>query len=214
MVRLISTINHCRFEHEKTLQNTNWSDFQALQGRRQEGCDGCVSTPSRAPKVRLIWEEGLKWFTECGKCELQLDFSKFPGQKYPVSPLDAHTSGARTHPSKILHMALLFIQYCPPSGYNSSGHHFRIRKKLSICSHVEFQIACISPSSYVVQDTLNTLRYAHRAKRIKNKPVVHMVNSYQRTNSPYCLHTFLIALNGRFLTYINTISLVVNCSLL
>ncbi|KAK2573960.1 Kinesin-like protein KIF12 [Acropora cervicornis] len=35
-------------------------------------------------------------------------------------------------------------------------------------------IACISPSSYVVQDTLNTLRYAHRAKKIKNKPVVQM----------------------------------------
>ncbi|XP_078360940.1 kinesin-like protein KIF12 isoform X2 [Oculina patagonica] len=39
---------------------------------------------------------------------------------------------------------------------------------------ITLMIACISPSSYVVQDTLNTLRYAHRAKRIKNKPVVHM----------------------------------------
>ncbi|CAB3989527.1 kinesin KIF12 isoform X1, partial [Paramuricea clavata] len=35
-------------------------------------------------------------------------------------------------------------------------------------------IACISPSSYVVTDTLNTLRYAQRAKKIKNKPVVQM----------------------------------------
>lgn len=39
---------------------------------------------------------------------------------------------------------------------------------------VTLMIACISPSSYVVQDTLNTLRYAHRAKKIKNKPVVQM----------------------------------------
>ncbi|XP_028400299.1 LOW QUALITY PROTEIN: kinesin-like protein KIF12 [Dendronephthya gigantea] len=35
-------------------------------------------------------------------------------------------------------------------------------------------IACISPSSYAVSDTLNTLRYAQRAKKIKNKPVVQM----------------------------------------
>lgn len=39
---------------------------------------------------------------------------------------------------------------------------------------ITLMIACISPSSYVVQDTLNTLRYAHRAKKIKNKPVVQM----------------------------------------
>lgn len=35
-------------------------------------------------------------------------------------------------------------------------------------------IACISPSSYVLQDTMNTLRYANRAKNIKNKPIVKM----------------------------------------
>ncbi|XP_066918741.1 kinesin-like protein KIF3A isoform X2 [Clytia hemisphaerica] len=35
-------------------------------------------------------------------------------------------------------------------------------------------IACISPSSHVTHDTLNTLRYANRAKNIKNKPVVKM----------------------------------------
>ncbi|XP_046840261.1 kinesin-like protein KIF12 isoform X2 [Xenia sp. Carnegie-2017] len=35
-------------------------------------------------------------------------------------------------------------------------------------------IACISPSSSVASDTLNTLRYAQRAKKIRNKPVVQM----------------------------------------
>ncbi|XP_065054952.1 kinesin-II 85 kDa subunit-like isoform X1 [Rhopilema esculentum] len=35
-------------------------------------------------------------------------------------------------------------------------------------------IACVSPSSTALQDTLNTLRYANRAKNIKNKPVVKM----------------------------------------
>lgn len=53
-----------------------------------------------------------------------------------------------------------------------------------------FQIACISPSSYVVQDTLNTLRYAHRAKRIKNKPVVHMVSLWYTSSSYGALVTF------------------------
>ncbi len=39
----------------------------------------------------------------------------------------------------------------------------------------EFQIACVSPSSLNSGESLNTLRYANRAKRIKTKPVVKMV---------------------------------------
>jgi hypothetical protein len=35
-------------------------------------------------------------------------------------------------------------------------------------------IACVSPSSYNIAETLKTLRYASRAKRIKNRPVVQM----------------------------------------
>lgn len=35
-------------------------------------------------------------------------------------------------------------------------------------------IACVSPSSYCVAETMKTLRYADRAKRIKNKPIIQM----------------------------------------
>lgn len=39
---------------------------------------------------------------------------------------------------------------------------------------ITLMIACISPSSYNLHETLNTLRYASRAKRIQNRPVVQM----------------------------------------
>ena len=34
-------------------------------------------------------------------------------------------------------------------------------------------IACVSPADINREETLNTLRYADRARRIKNKPVVN-----------------------------------------
>ena len=37
------------------------------------------------------------------------------------------------------------------------------------------QIACVSPARSNLSETVNTLRYAARAKKIKTKPVVVMV---------------------------------------
>lgn len=34
-------------------------------------------------------------------------------------------------------------------------------------------IACVSPADSNMEETLNTLRYADRARKIKNKPVVN-----------------------------------------
>uniref|UniRef100_A0A161M7U5 Chromosome-associated kinesin kif4-like protein isoform x1 n=1 Tax=Triatoma infestans TaxID=30076 RepID=A0A161M7U5_TRIIF len=34
-------------------------------------------------------------------------------------------------------------------------------------------IACVSPADYNQDETMSTLRYADRVKRIKNKPVVN-----------------------------------------
>jgi len=34
-------------------------------------------------------------------------------------------------------------------------------------------IACISPAEFNFDETLNTLRYANRARDIKNKPIVN-----------------------------------------
>nr|XP_018667191.1 kinesin-like protein KIF12 [Ciona intestinalis] len=41
-------------------------------------------------------------------------------------------------------------------------------------SGVTLMIACVTPSSYNVSETLNTLRYAKRARKIKNKPVIRI----------------------------------------
>lgn len=34
-------------------------------------------------------------------------------------------------------------------------------------------MACISPADSNMEETLNTMRYADRAKRIKNKPIIN-----------------------------------------
>lgn len=34
-------------------------------------------------------------------------------------------------------------------------------------------IACVSPADSNMEETLNTLRYADRARKIKNKPIVN-----------------------------------------
>nr|XP_006816819.1 PREDICTED: kinesin-like protein KIF12-like [Saccoglossus kowalevskii] len=39
---------------------------------------------------------------------------------------------------------------------------------------VTLMIACVSPSTYSVSESMNTIRYANRAKKIKNKPVIRM----------------------------------------
>ena len=52
-------------------------------------------------------------------------------------------------------------------------------------AHCPFQIACVSPSSTNCGESLNTLRYANRAKRIKSKPVVKMVSRYEFSSSAY-----------------------------
>ncbi|EDQ87452.1 uncharacterized protein MONBRDRAFT_21609 [Monosiga brevicollis MX1] len=41
-------------------------------------------------------------------------------------------------------------------------------------SGMTLMIACISPAATSLPETQNTLRYASRAKRIQNKPIVHM----------------------------------------
>lgn len=34
-------------------------------------------------------------------------------------------------------------------------------------------IACVSPADSNMEETLNTLRYADRARKIKNKPIIN-----------------------------------------
>lgn len=35
-------------------------------------------------------------------------------------------------------------------------------------------IACVSPADSNIEETMNTLRYADRARKIKNKPIVNI----------------------------------------
>ncbi|MGH0161570.1 UNVERIFIED_CONTAM: hypothetical protein FKN15_041369 [Acipenser sinensis] len=50
-------------------------------------------------------------------------------------------------------------------------------------SGVTLMIACISPATMNLQETLNTLRYASRAKRIKNRPVAKRDSKERRVIS-------------------------------
>uniref|UniRef100_H3A8I2 Kinesin-like protein n=1 Tax=Latimeria chalumnae TaxID=7897 RepID=H3A8I2_LATCH len=53
----------------------------------------------------------------------------------------------------------------------------KLTKLLADClggSGITLMFACVSPSSTSLQETMNTLRYASRAKRIKNRPVAKM----------------------------------------
>lgn len=38
---------------------------------------------------------------------------------------------------------------------------------------ITLMIACVSPADYNFEETLSTLRYADRARKIKNKPVIN-----------------------------------------
>ena len=44
-------------------------------------------------------------------------------------------------------------------------------------NHKTLMIGCASPSSINLEETMNTLRYANRAKNIKNKPTVNIDQS-------------------------------------
>lgn len=38
---------------------------------------------------------------------------------------------------------------------------------------ITLMIACVSPADYNLDETMSTLRYADRARKIKNKPIVN-----------------------------------------
>ncbi|XP_049520901.1 kinesin-like protein KIF27 [Dermacentor silvarum] len=61
-------------------------------------------------------------------------------------------------------------------------------------------IACVSPSSSNAHETINTLRYASRAKRVKTKPMVRMVSELVRAEySRHAIQASAEALQNPFL---------------
>jgi len=42
-----------------------------------------------------------------------------------------------------------------------------------------WQVACVSPSSHCLSETLSTLHYASRARRVTNRPVANRVRLWE-----------------------------------
>lgn len=62
----------------------------------------------------------------------------------------------------------------------------------SSCLFNYFFPACISPADINAEETLNTLKYANRARNIQNKPVVSLINSPPRALVfPYLIPRYL-----------------------
>ena len=68
-------------------------------------------------------------------------------------------------------LVFLYLLYFPSLSFQNSisGYHvFLISSKFHPFS------ACISPADINAEETLNTLKYANRARNIQNKPVVSL----------------------------------------
>lgn len=72
----------------------------------------------------------------------------------------------------------LQVAYCvctPPPPFNSPFLPFAVHVlTFEICT----QIACVSPLPQDGSETINTLRYAMRAKKVKTNPIVRMVRRW------------------------------------
>ena len=69
------------------------------------------------------------------------------------------------------------------------------------------QIACISPTSFNSAETMNTLRYATRAKRMKTKPVVIMVPRTNYLSCSFYLFHVIIVVNIFIITFIGLLEI-------
>ena len=62
-------------------------------------------------------------------------------------------------------------------------------------------IACVSPADTNLEETISTLRYADRARKIKNKPIVNQDgkdaenSKLRRENSQQCSILFMLSLS-------------------
>ena len=60
-------------------------------------------------------------------------------------------------------------------------------------------IACVSPADVNMEESLNTLRYANRARNIKNKPVVNRdpaAAQVQKLPFYSCVHVWVISMQN------------------
>ncbi|GJD12503.1 Chromosome-associated kinesin KIF4 [Galdieria sulphuraria] len=69
-------------------------------------------------------------------------------------------------------------------------------------------IACISPSEDSMQETLNTLKYAHRARNIRNKPVVNYDTTFSELQE---LRKKVAQLQEQLAAYENSGAMLLTC---
>ena len=97
---------------------------------------------------------------------------------------ESHSTGETFNETLNINKSLLCLGNCISalSDGKKKGAHipFRNSKLTKLLADslggdgVTLMIACVTPSLHNTHDTLNTLRYANRAKRIQNRPVVRM----------------------------------------
>ncbi|BES95704.1 KISc [Nesidiocoris tenuis] len=95
-----------------------------------------------------------------------------------------HSEGKTLEEANNINKSLMVLGYCIASlsdHKKKNGHiPYRDSKLTKLLADslagngVTLMIACVSPARSNVTETLNTLRYASRAKRIRNKPIVVM----------------------------------------
>ncbi|KAF6206386.1 hypothetical protein GE061_017619 [Apolygus lucorum] len=95
-----------------------------------------------------------------------------------------HSEGKTLEEANNINKSLMVLGYCIASlsdPKKKNGHiPYRDSKLTKLLADslagngVTLMIACVSPARSNVSETINTLRYASRAKRIRNKPIVVM----------------------------------------
>ncbi|XP_021373160.1 kinesin-like protein KIF12 isoform X2 [Mizuhopecten yessoensis] len=152
---------------------------------RQTGSHGLNETSSRSHSMMSLSidselqdpdDENL-YVTKRGK----LTFVDLAGSE---KVKDSHSTAETLVESNNINRSLLVLGNCISclGDHRKRGGHIPYRdSKLTKLladslggSGVTLMIACITPSSHHISETMNTLRYASRAKKIKTKPLIKM----------------------------------------
>ncbi|XP_021373159.1 uncharacterized protein LOC110463124 isoform X1 [Mizuhopecten yessoensis] len=165
--------------------DTESADTQEGMKNRQTGSHGLNETSSRSHSMMSLSidselqdpdDENL-YVTKRGK----LTFVDLAGSE---KVKDSHSTAETLVESNNINRSLLVLGNCISclGDHRKRGGHIPYRdSKLTKLladslggSGVTLMIACITPSSHHISETMNTLRYASRAKKIKTKPLIKM----------------------------------------
>ncbi|XP_033747896.1 kinesin-like protein KIF12 isoform X6 [Pecten maximus] len=152
---------------------------------RQTGSHGLNETSSRSHSMMTLAidselqdpEDENLYITKRGK----LTFVDLAGSE---KVKDSHSTAETLIESNNINRSLLVLGNCISclGDHRKRGGHvpYRDSKLTKLLadslggSGVTLMIACITPSSHHISETMNTLRYASRAKKIRTKPLIKM----------------------------------------